>query len=70
MPLEEWNFNQRGKCSLFVQLYMLKVVLGTLSWCALVVCKLVPVACQTVSIGPCIGPARTATLQSELVHVG
>ena len=41
VPLEEWNYNQTGKCSLFVQLYVLKVILGTLSWCALVVCKLV-----------------------------
>ena len=41
VPLEEWNYNQTGKCSLFVQLYMLKATLGTLSWCALVVCKLV-----------------------------
>ena len=41
VPLEEWNYNQTWKCSLYVQLYMLKVNLGTLSWCALVVCKLV-----------------------------
>ena len=31
VPLEEWNYNQTGKCSLFVQLYILKVILGTLS---------------------------------------
>ena len=41
VPLEEWNYNLIGKCYLFVQLYVLKVILGTLSWCALVVCKLV-----------------------------
>ena len=41
VPLKEWNYNQTGKCSLFVQLYVLNVILGTLSWCALVVCKLV-----------------------------
>ena len=41
VPLEEWNYNQAGKCSLFVHLYVLKVILGTLSWCDLVVCKLV-----------------------------
>ena len=41
VPLEEWNYNQIGKCSLFVNLYVLKVILGTLSWCDLVVCKLV-----------------------------
>ena len=41
IPLEEWNYNQTGKCSLFVHLYVFKVILGTLSWCALVVCKLV-----------------------------
>ena len=41
MPLKEWNYNQMGKCSLFVQLYVLKVILDTLSWYALVVCKLV-----------------------------
>ena len=41
VPLKEWNNNQTGKCSLFVQLYVLKVILGTLSWCALVVCMLV-----------------------------
>ena len=40
VPLKEWNYNWTGKCSLFVQLYMLEVILGTLSWCALVVCKL------------------------------
>ena len=34
VPLEEWNYNQTGRCSLFVQLYMLKVISGTLSWCA------------------------------------
>ena len=39
VPLEELNYNQTGECSLFVQLYVLKVILGTLSWCALVVCK-------------------------------
>ena len=38
---EEWNYNQTGKCSLSVQLYMFKDILGILSWCALVVCKLV-----------------------------
>ena len=37
--LLEWNYNQMGKCSLFVQLYVPKVILGTLSWCALVVCQ-------------------------------
>ena len=31
VPLEEWNYNQAGKCSLFVQLYVLKVILGTLT---------------------------------------
>ena len=31
VPLEEWNYNQTGKCSLFVQPYILKVILGTLS---------------------------------------
>ena len=31
VPLKEWNYNQTGKCSLFVQLYVLKVILGTLS---------------------------------------
>ena len=36
VPLEEWNYNQTGRFSLFVQLFMLKVILGTLSWCALV----------------------------------
>ena len=41
VPLREWNYNQTGKCTLFVQLYVLKVILGTLSWCALVVSKLV-----------------------------
>ena len=41
LPLEEWNYNQIGKCSLFVQPYVLKVTLGILSWCDLVVCKLV-----------------------------
>ena len=41
VPLEEWNYNQIGKCFLFVQLYVLQVILGILSWCALVVCKLV-----------------------------
>ena len=41
VPLKEWNYNQTGKCSLFVHLYVLKVILGTLSWCDLVVCKLV-----------------------------
>ena len=39
--LEEWNYNQTEKCSLFIELHVLKVILGTLSWCALVVCKLV-----------------------------
>ena len=38
VPLKEWNYNQTGKCSLFVQLYMLEVILDTLSWCALVSC--------------------------------
>ena len=41
VPLEEWIYNQTGKCSLFVLLYVLKVILGTLSWCDLVVCKLI-----------------------------
>ena len=41
VPLEEWNYNQTGKCSFFVQLYVLKVILSTLSWWTLVVCKLV-----------------------------
>ena len=41
VPLEEWNYSHTGKCSLFVQPYILKVILGTLSYCALVVCKLV-----------------------------
>ena len=41
VPLKEWNYYQTGKCSLFVQLCMPKVILGTLSWCALLVCKLV-----------------------------
>ena len=36
VPLKEWNYNQIGKCSLFVQLYVLKVILGTFRWCALV----------------------------------
>ena len=31
VPLEVWNYNQTGKCSLFVQLYVLKDILGTLS---------------------------------------
>ena len=39
--LKEWNYNLTGKCALCVQLYVLKFILGTLSWCALVVCKLV-----------------------------
>ena len=39
--LKELNYNQTGKCSLFVNLYIFKVILGTLSWCDLVVCKLV-----------------------------
>ena len=41
VPLEEWNYNLTGKCYLFGQLHVLKVILGTLSWCALVVSKLV-----------------------------
>ena len=41
VPLKEWNYNQTGKCSLFVHLYVPKVILGTLSWYDLVVCKLV-----------------------------
>ena len=41
VPLKEWNYNQTGKCSLFVYLYVLKVILGTLSWCDLVFIKLV-----------------------------
>ena len=36
VPLKEWNYNQTGKCSLFVQLSMLEVILSTLSWYALV----------------------------------
>ena len=31
VPLMEWNYSQTGKCSLFVQPYVLKVILGTLS---------------------------------------
>ena len=30
-PLEEWDYNITGKCSLFVHSYVLKVILGTLS---------------------------------------
>ena len=41
VPLEEWNYSHTGKCSLFVLPYILKVILGTLSYCALVFCKLV-----------------------------
>ena len=41
VPVKEWNYNQTGKCSLFVQPYVLKFILGTLIWCSLVVCKLV-----------------------------
>ena len=40
VPLKECNYNQIGKCSLFVQMYILKNILGMLSLCALVVCKL------------------------------
>ena len=31
VPLKEWNYNLTGKCSLFVQPHILKVILGTLS---------------------------------------
>ena len=31
VPLEQWDYNLTGKCSLFVQLYMLLVILSTLS---------------------------------------
>ena len=31
VPLEEWDYHHTGKCSLFVQLYVLKVILGILS---------------------------------------
>ena len=31
VTLKEWNYNQTGRCSFFVQLYILKVILGTLS---------------------------------------
>ena len=41
VPLKEGNCNYTGKCSLFVRLYILKLILGTLSHCALVVCELV-----------------------------
>ena len=41
VPIQECKYNQTGKYPLFVQLYVLKVILGALSWCALVVCKLV-----------------------------
>ena len=30
VPLEEWEYNHIGKCSLFVQPYVSKVILGTL----------------------------------------
>ena len=31
VPLKEWNYNQTGKCSLFVQIYVLKVIMDTFS---------------------------------------
>ena len=40
VPLDEWEYNLTGKCSSFVQLHVPKVILGTLSWFDLVVCKL------------------------------
>ena len=70
VPLEEWNYNQTGKCSLFVQLYVLEVILGILSWCALGACKSSRVAYHPVSIRPCIRVASTATLRSALAHMG
>ena len=39
--LKECNYNQTMMCSLFVHLYILKVILDTFSWCDLVVCELV-----------------------------
>ena len=39
VPFEEWKYNQTGTSSLFVQLCMLEVILGTLSWYALVACE-------------------------------
>ena len=31
VPVEEWDYYHTGKCSLFVQLYILKVILSILS---------------------------------------
>ena len=39
VPLKDWNYNQTGTCSLFVRLYMVEVILGILSWCALLTHK-------------------------------
>ena len=58
-----------GRCSSFVQLYVPKVIPGTLSWYWFSCLQVNQVVCL-ISHRPCIRVTWTATFWSELAHAG